>query len=32
MKEFSGRPHYPGVPDWEEVADYALDWATVKTR
>jgi pimeloyl-ACP methyl ester carboxylesterase len=26
-KEFSGRPHFPGVPGWEEVADYALDWA-----
>jgi pimeloyl-ACP methyl ester carboxylesterase len=28
IKEFSGRPHFPGVPGWEEVADYALDWAT----
>jgi pimeloyl-ACP methyl ester carboxylesterase len=26
-KEFSGRPHFPGVPGWEAVADYALDWA-----
>jgi hypothetical protein len=25
-KEFVGRPHFPGVPGWEEVADYALDW------
>ena len=22
-----GRPHFPGAPGWEEVADYALDWA-----
>jgi pimeloyl-ACP methyl ester carboxylesterase len=26
--EFSGRPHFPGAPGWEEVADYALAWAT----
>jgi pimeloyl-ACP methyl ester carboxylesterase len=26
-KEFPGRPHFPAVPGWEEVADYALDWA-----
>lgn len=26
-KEFEGRPHFPGVPGWEEVADYALAWA-----
>jgi pimeloyl-ACP methyl ester carboxylesterase len=26
--EFLGRPHFTGgVPGWEEVADYALDWA-----
>jgi pimeloyl-ACP methyl ester carboxylesterase len=25
--EFLGRPHFPGAPGWEEVADYALDWA-----
>jgi pimeloyl-ACP methyl ester carboxylesterase len=25
---FPGRPHFPGVPGWEEVADYALQWAT----
>jgi hypothetical protein len=24
--EFAGRPHFPGVPGWEEVADYALAW------
>jgi pimeloyl-ACP methyl ester carboxylesterase len=27
-KEFPGRPHFPSVPGWEEVADYALIWAT----
>ena len=27
FKEFSGRPHFPGAPGWEEVADYALAWA-----
>jgi hypothetical protein len=21
------KPHFPGVPGWEEVADYALAWA-----
>jgi len=27
-KEFLGRPHFTaGAPGWEEVADYALDWA-----
>ena len=26
-KEFPDRPHFPGAPGWEEVADYALDWA-----
>jgi pimeloyl-ACP methyl ester carboxylesterase len=27
-KEFPGRPHFTmGVPGWEEVADYALNWA-----
>jgi hypothetical protein len=24
---FPGRPHFPGAPGWEEVADYALTWA-----
>jgi pimeloyl-ACP methyl ester carboxylesterase len=28
FQTFPGRPHCPGVPGWEEVADYALDWAT----
>ena len=28
-KEFPGRSHWTiGQPGWEEVADYALDWAT----
>jgi pimeloyl-ACP methyl ester carboxylesterase len=27
LKEFPGRPHFPTVPNWEEVADYALSWA-----
>ena len=27
-KEFAGRPHFTGgVPGWEEVADFCLDWA-----
>jgi pimeloyl-ACP methyl ester carboxylesterase len=27
-KEFPGRPHFLlGLPGWEEVADFALDWA-----
>src|SRR3954469_13174564 len=27
-KEYVGRPHFTaGAPGWEEVADYALDWA-----
>ena len=25
--EFEGRPHFPGAPGWEEVADAAIDWA-----
>jgi pimeloyl-ACP methyl ester carboxylesterase len=32
VKEFAGRPHFPAVPGWEEVADYALDWATSHAR
>jgi pimeloyl-ACP methyl ester carboxylesterase len=28
-KEFPGRPHFTaGAPGWEEVADYALEWAS----
>jgi len=31
-KEFPGRPHFTaGAPGWEEVADYALEWATRHT-
>jgi pimeloyl-ACP methyl ester carboxylesterase len=26
-KEYAGRPHFPGAPGWEEVADFALSWA-----
>jgi pimeloyl-ACP methyl ester carboxylesterase len=26
-KEYQGRPHFPAVPGWEAVADYALEWA-----
>ena len=26
------RPHFPGAPGWEEVADYALDWALRTAR
>jgi pimeloyl-ACP methyl ester carboxylesterase len=29
---FPGRPHFPGAPGWEEVADYALEWATEHAR
>jgi pimeloyl-ACP methyl ester carboxylesterase len=27
FKEFPGMPHHPGAPGWEQVADYALNWA-----
>ncbi len=30
-KEFPGRPHFAGAPGWEEVADYALEWASRHT-
>jgi pimeloyl-ACP methyl ester carboxylesterase len=30
--EFMERPHFPGAPGWEEVADYALNWATQMTK
>src|SRR4051812_43433960 len=29
---FPGRPHSPGVRGGEEVADYALEWATERAR
>jgi pimeloyl-ACP methyl ester carboxylesterase len=32
FKSFPGRPHFPGVPGWEEVADFALSWATANAR
>src|SRR5215210_5422901 len=28
FKEFPDRPHFPGVPGYEEVAYYAIEWAT----
>ena len=31
-REFPGRPHFPGAPGWEEVADFALDWAVDPAR
>jgi alpha-beta hydrolase superfamily lysophospholipase len=32
-KEFPGRSHYTiGQQGWEEVADYALDWAATNAR
>ena len=27
FKVFPGRPHFPGVPGWEDVADFVLAWA-----
>jgi pimeloyl-ACP methyl ester carboxylesterase len=31
-REFAGRPHFTvGAPGWQDVADYALDWA-IKAR
>ena len=30
--EFMGRPHFPGAPGWEEVADVALAWAAHLTQ
>ena len=32
FKSFPGRPHFPGAPGWEEVADFALTWATENAR
>jgi alpha-beta hydrolase superfamily lysophospholipase len=31
LKSFAGRPHFPGAPGWEEVADYGLNWAEEQT-
>ncbi len=25
--EYEDRPHFPGVPGWEEVADHVLEWS-----
>ena len=30
--EYPDRPHFPGVPGWEQVADHALAWATNNAR
>jgi pimeloyl-ACP methyl ester carboxylesterase len=30
--EYPDRPHLPGVPGWEEVADHALEWALTNAR
>jgi pimeloyl-ACP methyl ester carboxylesterase len=30
FREYPDRPHFPGAPGWEEVADYALSWAIEK--
>ena len=30
--EYPDRPHFPGVPGWEEVADAALAWALENAR
>jgi len=27
-RRFPGRPHFPGAPSWQQVADFALSWAT----
>jgi pimeloyl-ACP methyl ester carboxylesterase len=32
FKEFPGRPHFPGAPGWQEVADFAFDWAAKNAR
>jgi len=29
---FPNRPHFPGAPGWEDVADYALQWAEEHAR
>jgi hypothetical protein len=30
--EYPGRCHWPGQDGWEEVADYALNWAIEHAR
>ena len=32
VKEFAGPHLLPAAPGWEEVADYALDWALEHAR
>ena len=32
FREFPDRPHFLGVPGYEEVADYALDWAVENAK
>lgn len=33
VREFAGRPHLlPAAPGWEEVADFALDWALAHAK
>lgn len=27
FQEFLGRPHFPGAPGYEDVADHAIEWA-----
>jgi hypothetical protein len=27
FQEYLGRPHFPGAPGYEEVADHAIEWA-----
>ncbi|QIN85155.1 alpha/beta fold hydrolase [Rubrobacter tropicus] len=27
FQEYLARPHFPGAPGWEEVADHAIEWA-----
>jgi pimeloyl-ACP methyl ester carboxylesterase len=31
-REYEGRCHYPGQDGWEEVADFALEWALGEAR
>jgi pimeloyl-ACP methyl ester carboxylesterase len=31
-KDYPGRSHFPGQDGWEDVADYALNWAIEHTR
>ncbi len=30
--EFMGRPHFPGSPGWEEVADFAIEWVEKQVK